>query len=123
MSRVKELIKREFYNDEQLCYMYFVGDYTAVCIPVRMHSRVDKVEVGGKTYTRMVPLLMPTARMGYIDFADVRGEGKDAYINEDSPVAGGLDVVSATKIIDELQAAIELMEYHDELMVMTEREM
>lgn len=43
----------------------------------------------------------------YIDFVWIRKRDEEFYEDEDSPVAGGIDVEVAKKIVNELNLAIE----------------
>lgn len=79
-------------------------EYVAACWNCDLQSK--SVVADGIEYKAMVPT--PKGKP-YIDFVWIRGEEGDYWIDEDSPVRGGLNLEFALKIKQELEIACEYL--------------
>ncbi len=87
-----------------------IGQYVCICWNVYEVNDVikkDGIEYKAKIYKR--------ESKPYIDFLCVRKDDKKEiyYCDEDNPVIGGLNILSAQKIISELQIAVKYLEKED----------
>jgi hypothetical protein len=86
------------------------GEYVAVVWPARKETTVETMDGG---WTRTIETWVIAFRSGdpYITFYDIR-EGSDGepYIDEDSPVAGGMHWVFAREIAGHLSDATDYVE-------------
>ncbi|MDO8673080.1 MAG: hypothetical protein Q7O66_16855 [Dehalococcoidia bacterium] len=92
-----------YHLDEKEVHM--VGDYVGV-VWNTTELRKELIGPDGLTYRAKVK-----ARDGkpYIDFVWIRGEGKDAWEDDDSPVAGGFGGKTALQVSKELALAVEYL--------------
>ena len=85
-----------------------MGDYVGVCWNVRKVEKSIKHEDGAtyKAYKwERYPDMFP-----YIDFLDIKKDGKGFFANDDSPFEGGLELEIAKKILSELSRAVKYLE-------------
>jgi len=85
---------------------HMAGDMVAICWTTRMVRKVFTAP-DGETYRADVQ-----ERYGkpYIRLMQVREYEGEIYEDEDSPVAGGIDIVEARRLIAELAWAIDYLE-------------
>jgi len=85
--------------------IYMAGKYVAVVLPVikkDFRKVIDDIEYKGSAK------IADLSGKPYIDFIDLRHDDRDDewYIDDDSPVAGGLDIGFSDQIANEIRAAI-----------------
>lgn len=95
---------KEYTIDDREIHM--VGEYVGVAWNLRYEKRKIKGE-DGLTYTADVPLRDSGP---YIDFFSIRGEEDDWWVDEDSPVEGGIYANMARSVAAELLVAAEYLE-------------
>lgn len=85
--------------------VHMVGKYVAVCC--NMKSKIKTIIDEGREYDTKI--CVPDLSSPYIDFIDLRSDYGEWYVDEDSPVEGGLSPEIAEKVAAELLLAVEYM--------------
>ena len=92
-----------FLNEREI---HLIGDAVAICWNVRF-QKCEIIGDDGLVYTANRPMRETGTYGGpYIDFVSIRTDGEgELYVDDDSPVAGGLTADYAEKIAQELLEA------------------